>query len=67
MVTPLNMGRSLAEDSAVFPSPLWGGVRGGGPCCESGATNSYPPPHPSPARGEGADRVRGLSMLRDMP
>ncbi len=31
MVTPLNMGRSLAEDSAVFPSPLWGGVRGGGP------------------------------------
>src|SRR5262245_19158082 len=40
--------------AATFPPPLWGGDREGGNnkhrmCC-------YPPPQPSPTRGEGADR-----------
>src|SRR5262249_44852078 len=40
--------------AATSPPPLWGRDREGGNdkhriCC-------YPPPHPSPTRGEGADR-----------
>ena len=35
---------------SAFPSPLWGGVRGGGRMVQP----TDPPPHPSPTRGEGA-------------
>ena len=44
------------RNGGALPSPLWGGVGGGGPRCTTSAGNNYPPPHPSPARGEGADR-----------
>src|SRR5262249_28887956 len=50
--------------SGEFPSPLWGGVRGGGGAILSQVAPSSshritPPPQPSPTRGEGAHRVRG--------
>jgi hypothetical protein len=57
--------RLMHSDAAlfgVFPSPLWGGVRGGGPeiwLTTMVPQSHHPPPQPSPARGEGADR--GLS------
>src|SRR5262249_46338967 len=56
----IRLKRSQRRKPDLFPSPLWGGVRGGGPsmwrCC---APSRHPPPRPSPARGEGADRVCG--------
>ena len=45
---------------ALFPSPLRGGVRGGGHSLGTIlATNSDPPPQPSPSRGEGAHLCSG--------
>src|SRR5262249_39205686 len=56
--------RLLALNAALspFPSPLWGGVRGGGPSrCVERATRTTPlpnpPPHPSHTRGEGAHQL----------
>ena len=47
---------SVAKARATtFPPPLWGRDREGG--SHKHRTCVYPPPHPSPARGEGADRV----------
>jgi protein ImuB len=43
--------------STASPPPLRGRDREGGG--NKHWTRDYPPPHPSPARGEGADRVRG--------
>src|SRR5437016_5865125 len=38
--------------TAVFPSPLWGGARGGGQCFwTQRISNCDPPPQPSPTRG----------------
>jgi protein ImuB len=48
----------VVRDGATrFPPPLRGRDREGGG--NEFGTHEYPPPHPSPARGEGADRVRG--------
>jgi itaconate CoA-transferase len=57
--------RSAPSSHSVLPSPLRGGsrasARGGGVGVDGRASrdNNDPPPHPSPTRGEGADRVRG--------
>src|SRR5262249_61251217 len=46
--------------TGAFPSPLWGGIRGGGRCERTQRVNNrYPPPLPSPARGEGAHLSSG--------
>src|SRR4051812_34286420 len=59
-----------ATSRGPFPSPLWGGVRGGGPGRYTvGVDSHHPPPQPSPnisaftrvfdaLRGEGAHRAR---------
>src|SRR5262249_48266525 len=57
--------RSTAEPrTRCAPLPLWGGVGGGGSAIPSQLVpprlTAPPPPHPSPTRGEGADRVRRL-------
>src|SRR5262249_61299240 len=39
------------RDLGAFPSPLWGGVGGGGPAVwHCGCLIAPPPPHPSPSR-----------------
>src|SRR5262245_55764035 len=43
--------------AAAFPPPLRGRDREGG--SYKHRICWYPPPHPSPARGEGAERIRG--------
>ena len=51
--------RSLGEDwRRSVPSPLAGEGQGGGYAANS-ESGMHPPPHPSPARGEGADLLRG--------
>src|SRR6516164_11656388 len=51
--------RKQHQATDVFPSPLWGGARGGGRCCWPTRGNNYdPPPHPSLTRGEGAGPSR---------
>src|SRR5262249_36076844 len=60
---------SLAQWRRTFgalPSPLWGGVGGGGDCVrQRWCITAPPPPHPSPTRGEGADRVRARVDARE--
>src|SRR5436309_6259728 len=52
----------------VFPSPLWGGARGGGQCFwTQRISNCDPPPQPSPTRGEGAGPLRGASRRCKSP
>src|SRR5262249_10051299 len=56
----------LARLARSFPSPLWGGARGGdgaivSPLARSEISPHHPPPQPSPTRGEGAHRDRGGS------
>ena len=64
---------SLLPLRSLFPSPLWGGARGGGreatrvggrhvPAgVDSRASPRDPPPRPSPTRGEGVDGARFFS------
>src|SRR5579871_1998154 len=45
------------RELGLLPSPLWGGFGGGGRAVVhfgAGFPRPYPPPHPSPTRGEGA-------------
>jgi tRNA pseudouridine32 synthase/23S rRNA pseudouridine746 synthase len=46
--------------ATCVPSPLVGEGQGGGYVANTELSN-HPPPHPSPTRGEGADRLRGES------
>ena len=49
--------------TGALPSPLWGGVGGGGRALlQCWRRTHHPPPQPSPARGEGADRDRGADI-----
>ena len=55
----------------ALPSPLWGGVGGGGRCWRTQLvrTNNYPPPHPSPQGGReqtefAVERIAHLAMDR---
>src|SRR5262249_35979804 len=51
-------GDTRRQELGALASPLWGGVGGGGPALGRRSTPSHhPPPHPSPTRGEGADRA----------
>src|SRR5947209_7361085 len=52
------MLRPFAENwPHAIALPLWGGVGGGGGACRACAAHmNYPPPQPSPTRGEGAHR-----------
>jgi error-prone DNA polymerase len=44
-----NSHSDVATHRGLFPSPLWGGVRGGGPeMWHPGASSHHPPPQPSP-------------------
>jgi precorrin-3B synthase len=48
------LGIAAHDGAAVLPSPLWGGVGGGGRAeGHRWATRHHPPPQPSPTRGEG--------------
>ena len=49
------MGVGLSRNSAVFPSPLRGGVRGGGPAMGHGPRIKLRPPSPTlPLKGGGS-------------
>jgi NitT/TauT family transport system substrate-binding protein len=63
----------LKNDGAapLLPSPLWGGVGGGGPRVGQGrAPRHDSPPPPSPARGEGArvavPKLKGVVRIRSL-
>src|SRR5262249_68323 len=49
------------DRATASPPPLRGRDREGG--SNEFGTHDSPPPHPSPARGEGADRVRGTLLV----
>src|SRR5215475_4882651 len=51
----------------LLPSPLWGGVGGGGRGVEKGCAPWHvPPPRPSPTRGEGEEPTapHAISLTR---
>ena len=55
------VGHSDAIRRGLFPSPLWGGARGGGSSCLTPSAQQLgPPPQPSPTRGEGAHPSCGI-------
>ena len=47
--------RVQRSPQSLFPSPLWGGVRGGG---ESHDASSVPPSPPLPHKGGGSERAQ---------
>ncbi len=59
-----NCDPSRATAATGFPSPLWGGARGGGN--HDLGCSGTPPPCPSPTRGEGTRRLspRSISSVR---
>src|SRR5215470_14647776 len=63
----------MKTELSPFPSPLWGGVRGGGPEVDAPLLPHAPPPLPTPPPqggrehtefGEGAHRVCGEGAHR---
>src|SRR5262249_2086122 len=59
----VNLNLNRCSSLGALPSPLWGGVGGGGGAMflrwRHPHLTASPPPQPSPTRGEGAHRVRG--------